>query len=70
MGSILSVNVAEPRQLERRGQLLTTGLWKQPVEGRVPLRAGGVEGDLVGDVKLHGGEAKAVRSSSRLARLV
>jgi len=60
MGRVESLNLAEPHTLRRRGQDVVTGLWKVPVERPVRLLAEGVEGDLVGDLRLHGGEQKAV----------
>ena len=33
-GSVLSVNVAEPREIEWLGRRATTSIWKEPVEGR------------------------------------
>lgn len=39
---------------------MTTGIWKEPVSGRIPLRKLNLEGDSQADLKVHGGEAKAV----------
>ena len=57
---MVSVNLAEPRTLMRRGHEMTTGLWKRPVEGPVAVGLLGLEGDLIGDGRVHGGPAKAV----------
>ena len=38
-GSVLSVNVAEMREVPRRGAIVKTGIWKHPVAGRVAVRA-------------------------------
>jgi len=60
MGEVISVNVAEPRTLMRRGRELTTGLWKRPVEGAVVVDPLGLEGDFQADRRVHGGRDKAV----------
>ncbi len=60
MGDVISVNRAVPRTLMRRGHELTTGLWKRSVEGPVAVGRLGLEGDLVGDRRVHGGTDKAV----------
>ena len=62
---MLSVNLAEPHELERRGRTITTGLWKVPVEGPVELRPDGLAGDLIGDRRVHGGESKAAYAYAR-----
>jgi MOSC domain-containing protein YiiM len=63
--SVVSVNLAEPRTLVRRGRNVTTGLWKLPAAGPVELRPDGVAGDLVGDRRIHGGAEKAAYAYAR-----
>ena len=60
MGEVISVNVAEPRTLIRRGREAPTGLYKRPVEGPVVVGRLGLEGDLQADKRVHGGPDKAV----------
>lgn len=60
MGEVLSVNLAVPRTLTRRGRELPTGLWKRPVEGAVAVHELGLDGDLQADRRVHGGRDKAV----------
>lgn len=60
MGQVVSVNLAEPRVLMRRGREVRTGLWKRPVDGPVLVGELGLQGDLVGDLRVHGGRDKAV----------
>lgn len=60
MGRVLSVNIAEPHVLLRRGREVRTGLWKVPAEGPVRVHQQGLEGDFVGDLRIHGGNQKAV----------
>ena len=60
MAEVVSVNLAEPRTLMRRGHEMTTGLWKRAVGGPVAVGRLGLDGDLVADGKHHGGIDKAV----------
>ena len=60
MGQVVSVNLAEPRTLMRRGREVRTGLWKRPAERPVLVGELGLHGDLVGDLRIHGGRDKAV----------
>jgi MOSC domain-containing protein YiiM len=64
-GSVLSVNVAEMREIERQGQMVRTGIWKLPVAGPVAVRGVNVEGDDQGDRSAHGGPDKAVYAYAR-----
>jgi MOSC domain-containing protein YiiM len=64
-GSVLSVNVAEMRQIQRHGELVWTGIWKHPVSGPVAVRGVNVEGDDQGDRSVHGGPDKAVYAYAR-----
>jgi len=57
---IISVNCGLPRQVEWHGRVITTGIFKEPVAGRVPLRKLNLDGDRQADLTVHGGEAKAV----------
>src|SRR5918999_1484476 len=64
-GSVLSVNVAEIRQVRRGGRLVPTGIWKVPVDGRVAVRGVNIEGDEQADRAVHGGPDKAVYAYAR-----
>src|SRR3954462_508482 len=55
-----SVNVGVPRPVETRGHTVWTAIWKDPVEGRVPLRGVNLRGDDQADRTVHGGPDKAV----------
>lgn len=57
---IISVNVGLPRLVVWRGQTISTGIFKSPVEGRVRLRRLNLEGDRQSDLSVHGGPDKAV----------
>ena len=60
MGQLVSVNVGLPRDITWRGETIHTGIWKQPVSGRVMVRRLNVTGDGQGDLAGHGGEHRAV----------
>jgi MOSC domain-containing protein YiiM len=64
-GSVLSVNVAEVRELHRGGQMFKTGIWKLPAEGPVAVRGVNLDGDVQGDLAVHGGAHKAVYAYAR-----
>jgi MOSC domain-containing protein YiiM len=57
--TLVSVNVGLPRDVEWRGEIVRTAIFKRPVAG--PVRAGrlGLEGDAQADPSVHGGTAKA-----------
>jgi MOSC domain-containing protein YiiM len=57
---LVSVNVGLPRDLIWHGINVTTGFFKDPVKGRVPLRRLNLDGDGQADLTVHGGEHKAV----------
>jgi MOSC domain-containing protein YiiM len=64
-GSVLSVNVAEIREIPRGGEMVRTGIWKAPVAGRVAVRGVNVEGDEQADRAVHGGPDKALYAYAR-----
>jgi MOSC domain-containing protein YiiM len=55
-----SVNTGLPREVTWHGRSVTTGIFKQPVQGRVSLRKLNLDGDRQADLTVHGGEHKAV----------
>jgi MOSC domain-containing protein YiiM len=57
---VVSVNSGLPREVMWHGRIVTTGIFKQPVEGRVSLRKLNLDGDRQADLTVHGGEYKAV----------
>ncbi len=57
---LVSVNTGLPREVMWHGRTVTTGIFKQPVEGRVALRSLNLDGDRQADLSVHGGEYKAV----------
>src|SRR3954463_14497791 len=59
-GTLVSVNVGLPRDVEWRGRTVHTGIWKEPVDGRCFVGRTNVAGDGQGDLAGHGGEQRAV----------
>ena len=57
---LLSLNVSRPRLVLHHGQTVSTGIFKQPVEGPVQLRTLNLDGDRQADLNVHGGPFKAV----------
>lgn len=57
---LLSVNVGQPRQVVWKGRTITTGIFKEPVAGRVVVRRHNLAGDTQADLSVHGGPFKAV----------
>lgn len=57
---VLSVNVGLPREVTWRGKSIVTGIYKEPVAGRVPLSRLNLDGDRQADLRVHGGPEKAV----------
>ncbi len=59
-GRLVSVNVGLPRDITWRGETVHTGIWKQPVTGRLMVHRLNIAGDGQGDLAGHGGEHRAV----------
>src|SRR6267154_372437 len=57
---LISVSTGLPRETTWHGRTVTTGIFKQPVDGRVALRKLNLDGDRQADLTVHGGEYKAV----------
>jgi MOSC domain-containing protein YiiM len=57
---LISVNVARPRIVLWNGESVSTGIFKLPVAGRVPVHTLNLEGDRQADLTVHGGPTKAV----------
>lgn len=57
---LLSVNVGRPRAVMQDGDAVLTGIFKDPVKGRVTLRTLNLDGDGQADLSVHGGPTKAV----------
>ena len=57
---ILSLNISLPREVIWQGKVVTTGIFKEPVNGPVMLRRLNLDGDGQADLTVHGGASKAV----------
>lgn len=57
---VQSVNVGRPREVLWKGRMVRTGIFKEPVSGRVAIRRLNLVGDEQADRKVHGGSNKAV----------
>jgi len=57
---IASLNLGLPVEVDWRGRKVTTGIYKDPVAGRVHLRTLNLDGDRQADLTVHGGKDKAV----------
>ncbi|HSK14842.1 MAG TPA: MOSC domain-containing protein [Gaiellaceae bacterium] len=64
-GSVLSVNVGAPREIEWLDHRASTAIWKEPVTGRVALAGVNLAGDNQADRRFHGGPDKAVYAYGR-----
>jgi MOSC domain-containing protein YiiM len=58
--SVASVNVGSIETLEYKGRVFNTAIRKRPVDGPRAVGPMGVEGDVQGDRRVHGGTDKAV----------
>jgi len=57
---VISVNVGQPRKVLVNGEIVETGIYKAPVEGRVAIRRLNIDGDRQADLTVHGGWDKAI----------
>ncbi len=57
---LVSVNVGLPREVIWKGKTVTTGIFKEPVEGRVKVRFLNLDEDRQADLTVHGGADKAI----------
>src|SRR6185503_4475190 len=57
---IISINVGRPRLVMRNDEPVSTGIFKDPIAGRVMLRTLNLDGDRQADLTVRGGPEKAV----------
>jgi len=57
---LLSINIGEERQQQRKDYVETTGIYKLPVDRPVEIKSLGIEGDSICDKKHHGGPDQAL----------
>src|SRR3954454_18207862 len=58
--NIISVSVGLVREVPWKGKSIRTGIYKEPVDGRVMARTLNLDGDRQADLTVHGGSSKAV----------
>lgn len=56
---IISTNIGSEKTVQWKGQTITTGIFKFPVEDPIYLGSRGVKGDYINNLKVHGGPDKA-----------
>jgi len=57
---VISVNVGQPREVIWKSRTVMTGIFKEPVAGRIAVRRLNLEGDRQADLTVHGGPDKAI----------
>jgi MOSC domain-containing protein YiiM len=57
---VVSVNVGLPREVLWKQRVVSTGIFKEPVAGRVRVRWLNLDGDRQADLSVHGGPEKAI----------
>jgi len=57
---IVSINAAQPATVEFNGDTVPTGIFKVPVQGKVPVTRYGIQGDTIVDQNVHGGLDQAI----------
>jgi MOSC domain-containing protein YiiM len=60
VAKVISLNVGLPRTVKFQGQAVTTGIFKEPVKGRIKLSRINLDGDKQADLTVHGGLDKAL----------
>jgi MOSC domain-containing protein YiiM len=58
--NLLSINVGLPREIESKGKIVRTSIFKSPVSGRIRVAQLNLGGDQQSDLSVHGGIDKAV----------
>ncbi len=62
---LVSVNVGLPQEVTWQGRVVRTSIWKDPVEGLVPVSLLNLAGDQQSDLSVHGGKEKAIYAYPR-----
>jgi MOSC domain-containing protein YiiM len=57
---LISIQVGLPRKVRWHNKTVSTGIFKEPVHGRLMLRQHNLDGDRQADLSVHGGWGKAV----------
>jgi MOSC domain-containing protein YiiM len=57
---LIAVCVGLPREVQWKGRIVSTGIFKEPITERVQMEPLNVDGDRQADLTVHGGTEKAV----------
>lgn len=57
---VISINIAEPQSFSYQGETVSTGIFKQPIDGSAQISATGISGDHIVDTTVHGGLDQAI----------
>lgn len=57
---LVSINVSKPKDAEYKGEIIQTGIFKKPIQGKLVVKKQNIEGDEQADLVNHGGLHKAV----------
>lgn len=58
--TLLRVSVSKAKEINWHGNIVETGIFKTPVEGKITVRRLNLDGDEQADLSVHGGPDKAV----------
>jgi MOSC domain-containing protein YiiM len=58
--NLISINIGRPRTQQNGDKLETTGIYKEPLHGKVKISRLGIAEDFIGSPKHHGGPDQAV----------
>ncbi|MHA2503872.1 MAG: MOSC domain-containing protein, partial [Candidatus Kariarchaeaceae archaeon] len=62
VGEVVSINVSEIKDVKWKGEIVRTGIFKDPTQGPVEIKGVNIIGDDQADRKAHGGLDKAIYS--------
>lgn len=57
---VVSINVGKQQTIQINGRALATGIFKQPISGKVSINTTGLAGDTVADITRHSGIDQAI----------
>lgn len=57
---LVSINVSKPKDAEYNGEIIQTGIFKKPIQGKLVVKKENIKGDGQADLVNHGGIHKAV----------
>lgn len=57
---VVSVNVGRPREIEWKGRMVLTSIFKKPAAAQLAVRRLNIDGDEQADLTVHGGQDKAI----------